>query len=155
MPESRPRYRRQIPAMMAKFQEKNKETEQPDGESLLKNIVPPELQLPTLSTLTGSLTQPIIETEQISGTSREEQQLIDLSEISAMGPGLSTNEENSILSFAKGVLYELKLIEWPSAVRVIRLTAIIIVTLIGAVVALYFVDGFFSRVSHALFEDVM
>ncbi|PXF50022.1 hypothetical protein BWQ96_00182 [Gracilariopsis chorda] len=137
--------------MMAKFQQQNTNTEQPDGESQLEDIVPKELPLPTLTTLTGvqqrQTKTPEDETNQVDTTEE-----IDLSQISAMGPGLSTAEEQSLIRFLQSAFDELKQIEWPSAGRVVRLTAIIIVTVIIAVIALYFVDGFFYRVSHILFE---
>lgn len=138
--------------MMAKFQQQNTNTEQPDGESQLEEIVPKELPLPTLTTLTGVEHQQTKKPESQTKELDTNEEDIDLSQISTMGPSLSTAEEQSLIAFLQSAFDELKQIEWPSAGRVVRLTALIIITVIVAVVALYFVDGFFYRVSHTVFE---
>ncbi|CAN8066993.1 unnamed protein product [Agarophyton chilense] len=149
----RPKRRYDSPAMLAKFQKQESNIEQPDGESQLEKLVPNELPLPTLSTLTGiynSEPNPSSTKGNTKGNSVNEE--IDLSKISTMGVGLSQKDESSLVGFFRGLVDELKLVEWPSASRVIRLTALIVVTIVGAVVALYFIDGFFYRISHAVFD---
>lgn len=127
---------------MAKFQKQEATSESPEGDSLLEEIIPPPA-LPSLTTLSGKIPD-------IQPKAPDDE--VDLSKISTSGPALSTEDEDSIKSFLAGVAEEVKIVEWPSFSRVLRLTFIILVTLVSAVVALYFVDGFFYRISHVLFD---
>lgn len=72
--------------------------------------------------------------------------------LASMGVGLSAEMEGSVINFLRGVYEEFKIIEWPSAGRVIKVTMFIIVTLAVAIVSLYFIDGFFYRMSQIYFE---
>lgn len=130
---------------MAKYQQQESGQEVPDGESALEDIIPKPV-LPTLTTLSGQPNNIIIP------LSEQEQAELDNSKLSMMGASLSAEDEESIKGFFLGVVAEFKLVEWPSAGRVARLTVLIIATIIIAVVALYFVDGFFYRLAGVLFE---
>lgn len=145
----RPQTRFQTPSCLAKF--KQQETnETPESETPLEGIIPPPA-LPTLTTLTGETPlapEPTETRDQLQQTEPG----IDLSEISSQGAGISAADENQIASFLKGVGGEFALIEWPSAARVVRLTVIILATLLIAISGLYFVDGFFYRMANILFE---
>lgn len=73
-------------------------------------------------------------------------------ELASMGVGLSAEMEGSAIKFLKGVYEEFKIIEWPSPGRVIKVTVLIVVTLAVAIVALYFLDGFFYRMAQIYFD---
>lgn len=126
--------------------------ESPTPSSELEKIIP-EPVLPTLTTLSGGVTQ---------------EQEIDLSaittnvekdkkeELSRMGAGVGPSEEKELvgraIDFLAGVKEEFSMVEWPSSRRVIRLAALIILIIVVACGALYLIDGFFYRVSQMLFE---
>lgn len=138
--------------MMAKFQQKKEESNSSlEKESELEKILPPPA-LPTLTTLSDKNSE--IDLSAISSappTSEEKEE--EERSISQMGLGLSPSEEFNVLEFLKGVFDELKYIEWPSFGRVLRLSVLILFTVIIAATALYFIDGFFYRMSQLLFES--
>lgn len=142
--------RRQFPQMLAKFQQKKEEsgTSLPEKDpSKLEEVIPEPL-LPTLTTLAGE--NQSVDTNSSTDNSNDQ---IDLSQISTQGAGFTYDEEQSIIGFAKGVVNEWNEVEWPSFQRVARLTVIVTATIVLAVLALYFVDGAFYRLSQILFED--
>lgn len=135
---------------MAKFQQKSEESNSSlENESELEKILPPPA-LPTLTTLTDD---PEIDLSAISSAPSTAEELErEEKDVSSMGAGLSQSQETDVVAFLKGVAEEFKAIEWPSFGRVIRLSVLILVTVILCTTALYFIDGFFYRISQVLFE---
>lgn len=135
--------------MMAKFQQKKEESSSSiENESELEKILPPSA-LPTLTTLSEK--NDGIDLSAISSAPATTEEG-EKENVGQMGPGFSPSEEMNLLAFLKGVLEELKYIEWPPFGRVVRLSVLILITVIVAATALYFIDGFFYRMSQLLFE---
>jgi len=142
---------------MAKFQRKEEQNSQSlENDSDLDKIIPPAA-LPTLTTLSGggpSATDidlsALSESPHVGASDDED---TDELELSSMGVGLSVKDENFIVQFFRGVVEEYKIVEWPSMERVLKITIIIIVSLIVAIVAIYLIDGFFFRIFQALLES--
>lgn len=142
--------------MLAKFQPKESSSEQNELESQLEEILPPSLpSLTTLTGMTGASPGPLTE-------EKAEEEQLDLKlvpdgeemppELTTMGAALTSDQEESLSEFFKGVLNEIKYVEWPSIERVFRLTIIIFFTIVIACISLYLVDGFLYRVSRILFD---
>lgn len=139
--------------MMAKYQKKEQTSaERPEDERPLEDLLPPPV-LPTLSTLTGKtitesqLPQEPTDENELKETKEKE------AEISQMGAGMSTDQENAVLSFLNEVYQEFQLVEWPTLGRIVRLTIICLITIVLATAALYIVDGFFYRAAKFLFSE--
>lgn len=134
---------------MAKFQPKKTSSERPEDERPLEQILPPPA-LPTLTTLTGETT--FSSNQSADGDESQDAEASEGDEVMQMGVGLSTAQENAIVTFFLEIAEEFKMIEWPSFGRIIRLSIIVLFTIIVATASLYVVDGFFYRVSQALFQ---
>lgn len=130
-------------------------SEKSEEEEPLEGILPPPV-LPTLNTLTGNLTPsnlPKSETTSIQSNakgdpakqSNEEQQ-------DTLQMGASISFIDRALTFLADVAQEFKVIEFPTFGRVVRLTVLVLVTVVLATGTLYVVDGFFYRASRFLFE---
>ena len=138
--------------MMAEFKKGDESGRTVDEDSALDSLVP-KVDLPTLSTLSG-LNAPIVIDEELIPDSRTQTDSpqSEANEFGRMGMSISTEEEDSILTFLNEVFAELKQIEWPSAARVAKITVIILVSILVAGVGIYIVDGFFYSVAKILFE---
>lgn len=141
---------------MAKYEPKKTRAELPEEQRPLDEILPPPA-LPTLSTLTGdTIAEQAAQAQaEIEGNPQKAPAKVDYNKILQMGGGMSVSQENAALKFFAGVYDEFQVIEWPSFGRVIRLTIIVILTIVVATVSLYVVDGFFYRLSQAFFQDNM
>lgn len=95
--------------------------------------------LPTLSSLRDGPTEPVEEAEKVE-------------EVVMMGTGISAAGEESIVDFLKDVYAEFQIIDWPSVSRVVKITLIVIATMIIASVGIYTVDGFFLSLSQKVFD---
>lgn len=139
---------------MAKYQRKEEDSSQQlDDETELEKIIPTPA-LPTLSTLTDFQSDaPEVDLSRLTPAASEDGEAGKEDEVASMGPGLSASEEASIANFLASVAEEFQVIEWPSAARVVRFTLIVLASLSLAVAALYFVDGFFYRMSVVIFGD--
>lgn len=136
--------------MMAKFQQKKEESGSSlEKESELEKILPPSA-LPTLTTLSEK--NDGIDLSAISSAPATAEEREKAETVGQMGAGVSPAEEVKLLTFLREVVEELKYIEWPRFGRVVRLSVLILVTVIVAAFALYFIDGFFYRMSQLLFE---
>lgn len=121
-------------------------------ESSLDKLVPPT-PLPTLSTLSNPAPDaPEIDLSRLSDNPSEPE--AQPNDVDTMGAGLSKGDEVFIVEFLKGCYEEFKIIDWPSPERVVKITLLILVTLFTAIVSLYFIDGFFYRMSQVYFEGV-
>lgn len=105
---------------------------------------PTDLQLPTLSSLSTKAPKK----EKAPEPEPEPKPTM-------MGSGLSAAEELQIVVFLKEVLVEFKQIEWPTASRVIKLTLLVIATILVASAGIYAVDGVLYGLSQRLFETTL
>jgi preprotein translocase SecE subunit len=151
---------------MARFQQRNEDTPRP-AEADLDSVLPPvgvdadsgakptlPDALPTLSSLSGQSTTGQAGLGDGVGdaliTDKDRKRLE--AEEKLMGAGLSKEQEESLLQFFKDVVTEFGIIEWPPFSRVIKVTIIVIATMIIASAGIYTVDGFFYNISQKLFE---
>jgi preprotein translocase SecE subunit len=105
--------------------------------------------LPTLSSLSGLQNdgdEEKLRDEKVMKALREREALRN------MGIGMSPEQELNIVQFLKDVYVEFGLVEWPSVGRVLRLTAIVLLTIIIASGGIYVVDSFFYWITQRLFE---
>lgn len=143
--------------MLAKYQQQDENSQsQLDNQTELEKLVPPPA-MPTLSTLSNPQPESPseIDLSRLSDMPMDDPSLENAQrekELASMGVGLSAEMEGSAIKFLKGVYEEFKIIEWPSPGRVIKVTVLIVVTLAVAIVALYFLDGFFYRMAQIYFD---
>ncbi len=135
---------------MAKFQQKDDASKSLDEETSMDTVVPP-VSLPTLRSL-SNIGPPLVVEEEPDGTDAAEETETNLTDMSRMGLSMSVQEELNLFNFFKSVLAELSVIEWPPASRVVKITVIILVSIVVASAGIYVVDGFFYSMAQLLFE---
>jgi len=61
------------------------------------------------------------------------------------------NDENT-LTFLQEIIFEMKMIEWPSIDRLFKQFVIVVISLVFSAIFIYSVDGVFTSLSKILFE---
>jgi len=140
--------------MMAKYQERDVPESPAESEGTVDKFIPP-VQLPTLNTLAGGGVPGVDEKDGIDLSllnSTDENEIAQQQDLAQMGVSLSKEEEFKAVEFLKNVYEEFLTLDWPDFGRVVKITIIVILSIIFSAVAIYFVDGFFLSLSQYLFD---
>lgn len=141
--------------MMAKYQERDAPDSPAESEGTVDKFIPP-VQLPTLNTLAGSgVSKKEKEKDGIDLSllnSGDEDEIAQQQDLAQMGLSLSKEDEFKMLEFLQGVYDEFLTVEWPGPGRVVKITIIVILSIIVSAFAIYFVDGVFLSLSQYLFD---
>lgn len=152
--QPQPQWRTPRTNITCKLQRPQPSSEKSEEEEPLEGILPPPV-LPTLNTLTGNvdpLDLPRNETTSIQSDTADGPNQSDGEQQNVAQMGVGIPFIDNALAFLAEVAEEFKLIEFPTFGRVVRLTILVLVTVVLATTALYVVDGFFYRASRFLFE---
>lgn len=143
----KPQLWRSQSTISCKLQRQQPSADRPEDEEPLESILPPPI-LPTLNTLTNNFKS----SSEIQNESHDadEDDPTDVQPVLQMGVGIPLIDK--AIRFLVEVVEEFKMIEFPSFSRVIRLSIVVLITIVVATLALYVVDGFFYRAARFLFE---
>lgn len=137
---------------MAKFQQRKEESSLPGSEGEKPSPLRPSSgSLPTLSSLSGRGTGLNRSTDD-QASSSDAPPADGIEQFDMMGGGIDSATELWLIAFLKSVYNEVFLIDFPSLSRVVKLTFVVMLTIVVASAFLYTVDGIFLRLSQILFE---
>lgn len=140
--------------MMAKYQERDIPESPAESEGTVDKFIPP-VQLPTLNTLAGAGGTDDMKKDGIDLSllnSSDEDEIAQQQDLAQMGLSLSKEDEFKTVEFLKSVFDEFLTVEWPAPGRVVKITVIVILSIIFSAFAIYIVDGFFLSLSQYLFD---
>lgn len=108
--------------------------------------------LPTLSSLGGLSQQPNIgpinDVEIDQGTIEERKKLRE----DSYKKNILEDGEETFESYVLGIIEELKMVEWPPFDKVVKITVVVMASIIFAFVYIYLIDGLFHRLADLLFN---